>query len=608
MRSRVSRVILVIGGLIAAVGAWSGAAHGQFTAGGTACWVAAVCLAWWSLAPPRLRSGTTWEVSWTLAAGLGASLLLAAALRVWSFDEGPPEMTSDHVEKLLDVLRIESGDRPVYLSGNGGREALHFYFLVVLRRLTGLPAAFRLLKLASVLEGLLSIVAAAFLARELVGRSDPRRADLAAVAAALVLAVSHWHVLLSRLGLRLALTPLFFALVALPLVRAVRTGSPRAFCATGLLLGLSLYGYQANRALPLLVVAAIAAAVPLTPGGDGRRALARGLVMAALLAASAALPLLRFMVDSPGDFWGRAAGRITGQDGGAVAVSGYATAIRDHAPILLRNLGRTFGMPFYRTDQSWFTGVPSGAPGLDPLCAALLAIGLWGQLRSGLGARDPAAWMPVLGLVIGLLPSALAISRPAEVPHASRSGGALPFAAVLAGDGAVLLCGIAVGERARGPRRWAAAATAFGLLAAAATWNARVYWTGAMGAYRLSAQPHRRAAEAVLGIDRRSGGQGNVFILPWPHWLDHRAVLLEAGRVEFDVVPDAASDAAFDELIARRLGRSAYDPRRPSLFLLHPEDAAGFAWLRTRYPDGTFEELSPGSTKPLGLFLAPGTR
>ena len=406
------------------------------------------------------------------------------------------------------------------------------------------------------------------------------------------------------------MTPLFFALVALPLARAVRTGSARAFGCVGLVLGLSLYGYQADRILPVLVVSAVLLALPFPSGPDRKRALATGLALATILAAVVALPLLRYAVDSPASFWGRAAGRITGRDGSAEALSGYGEAIRANGPTLLVNLGRTLAMPFYRTDRSWFSGVPSGAPGLDPFASLLVAVGLWVQVRRGLGTRDPATWLPVLGLVVGLFPSALAVSRPDEVPHASRSGGALPFAAALAGSGAAALLGAAAGEKLRSRRAWigaAGVAVPMVLGTVATAWNARVYWIGAMGAYRASSQPHRRAGEVVREFDLQTGARGNVFVLPWPNWLDHRAVLLESGRVDFDVVPGSASDEALADLISRKRGASRFVPDLPALFLVHPSDGAGLDWLRRRYPEGAFEDLSRQTAKPLGLFRVPGS-
>lgn len=553
-----------------------------------------------------------------LAAAAAGVLGLAAAFRLAGIHGAPPEMTSDHVEKLLDVLRIEAGARPLFLPGNGGREPLHFYLLVLLRSVTGWPPGFALLKAASVLEGLVSVVLSALLARELARGADPKRAGAtaAALAAGVVVAVGHWPVLLSRLGLRLELTPLFAAAAAIPLVRGLRTGSRPAFAAAGLLVGAALYGYQASRALPLLLVLAVLSSLPILRSGEERRVRLAGLLLALLLATAVALPLAGWAAAHPAEFWGRASGRILGVDGAggpagaAPAFPAYARALAARAPVLLSNVGRTLGMLHVATDRSWFTGIPSGAPALDPLTGLLLLGGLAAFLRPALARGDPAAFVPLLGLVVGLLPSALAVSRPAEVPHAARSSGAIPFAAAAAGYGAAAALSL-VGreaERRRLPAAVLVSVVGGAGLAFSAAWNADAYFRGAMTAYRGASQPHRAAGREVAAFLGSGGAPGSAFVLPWPHWVDHRAVLLEAGRSSFDVVLAAPGDAALAELAARRRAAGEpFDPSRPSLFLLHPDDAVGRVWLAARFPGGRFEDLSSKVGKPLAVFRVPAT-
>lgn len=459
-------------------------------------------------------------------------------------------MTSDHVEKLLDVLRIEEGAWPVFCYSNGGRESLHFYSLVLLRALSGLPLSFPLLKLGSVLEGLLSVLATAFLARELVRgvAKDASTADTAAVAAAILLAIGHWHVLLSRLGLRLVLAPLFFAVVSIPLARGVRTGSRRAFASCGLLLGLSLYGYQANRILPFLVVTAILAALAVRRESPRAKELLSGLVATTALSVVVAVSLLRYAADSPAFFWERMTGRILGAGPGAGSWSDQLSALTSKSGVLLDNLARTLAMLHHQTDTSWFCGIPTGVPALDPLT--------------------------------GLLRYAVA-----------------------------LLLSIGLRGPGNGRRRFASILVLLLALSGASAWNADVYFRRAMGAYRASAQPHRTAGAAVREFVRRTGARENVFILPFPNWLDHRAVVLEAEWSDLDLVPARADDQAFADLVARKATtENPFTPRLSSLFLVHPSDGEGVIWLRRRFPEGRFEDLSVRTGEPLGVFETPPSR
>ena len=57
--------------------------------------------------------------------------------------------------------------------------------------------------------------------------------------------------MLSRLGLRIVLTPLTTALVIGFLARAMRQNRMRDYMALGFVLGAGIYFYQANRMLPL---------------------------------------------------------------------------------------------------------------------------------------------------------------------------------------------------------------------------------------------------------------------------------------------------------------------------------------------------------------------
>ncbi len=598
--------LLVVAALFSGL-AWRLAAGGTFTLAGVTAWALSVLVLHSAVVAGAPREPGA-PSSRLLLAGLALAVLLAALFRFGPGDAAPPEMTSDHVEKLLDVLRIEEGARPVFCYSNGGRESLHFYFLVLLRAFSGLPLSFPLLKLGSVLEGLLSVLATACLARELVRgvAKDAWIADAAAVAAASLLAIGHWHVLLSRLGLRLVLAPLFFAVVSIPLARGVRTGSRRAFASCGLLLGLSLYGYQANRVLPLLVVTAILAALAVRRESPRAKELLSGLVTTTALSAAVAVPLLRYAADSPAFFWERMTGRILGDGPGAGSWSGQLSALTSKSGVLLDNLGRTLAMLHHRTDASWFCGVPTGAPALDPLTGLLLVAGLAAFLVTGWRRSDPAFLLPLLGLGIGLFPSVLAISHPGEVPHAARSGGALPFAAALAGYAVALLLSTGLRGPGNGRRRIASILVLLLAFSGAAAWNADVYFRRAMEAYRAAAQPHRAAGAAVREFVRRTGARGNVFILPFPNWLDHRAVVLEAEGTDFDIVPERADDQAFADLAARKATtKNPFAPRLDSLFLVHPSDREGATWLRRRFREGRFEDLSLRTGRPLCVFETP---
>ena len=171
----------------------------------------------------------------------------------------PPEMTSDHIEKLLDGLRVYQGDRSVFFPNNGGREGFQMYLVALIGGRVGFE--FDALKLATVIEGVITLPVLWWMARQVIGTetdAERRLGNWIGLTLAGFVAVSAWHLMLSRLGLRIVLTPLTTALVIGFLARAMRYNLMRDFLALGVVLGAGMYFYQANRMLPLLAVVGIA--------------------------------------------------------------------------------------------------------------------------------------------------------------------------------------------------------------------------------------------------------------------------------------------------------------------------------------------------------------
>ncbi|GAF78239.1 unnamed protein product, partial [marine sediment metagenome] len=94
-------------------------------------------VSWWRrfkgwLADPNLRlSFSGWEL--LVLAGFGLSIFF----RFYLLDTVPPEMVSDHAEKLLDVVDVLNGKYSIFFSRNTGREALQFYMAAATYKLLG---------------------------------------------------------------------------------------------------------------------------------------------------------------------------------------------------------------------------------------------------------------------------------------------------------------------------------------------------------------------------------------------------------------------------------------------------------------------------------------
>ena len=194
-----------------------------------------------------------WQITIKDSAILGlAVLLLIVFFRFFRLGQVPPEMNSDHAEKFLDVLRVLSGQTMVFFSNNGGREALQFYLVAGLHRLAGLPLDFTILKLVTTTVGFLALPFIYLTGKEL---GNKRVGFLAALFAG----IAYWPNVVSRVGLRLPFYMLFTAAVVLfHLLRIAHEAAINAISSpAGIILGIGMYGYSADRILPLLVVVAI---------------------------------------------------------------------------------------------------------------------------------------------------------------------------------------------------------------------------------------------------------------------------------------------------------------------------------------------------------------
>ncbi|HHN94065.1 MAG TPA: phospholipid carrier-dependent glycosyltransferase, partial [Anaerolineae bacterium] len=335
-----------------------------------------------------------------------AVLLLAAALRLAEFGRLPPGLYHDEAYHGLDAATVLAGDRPLYFPANNGREPLFIYLVAGAVGVLGRsPFA---LRLPALFAGLLTVAATGALGNALFSRR-------VGVLAAAVLAVTLWHVHLSRIGFRAVLLPLF---TALTLWQGARAGLPhRRRAITGALLaglfyGLTFYTYTAARFTPvaLAVYAALLA----------RRRRSLTVRAAPLLAAVAAalltlLPLAVYTVLHPQEVLGRP---------GQVFVWNAAISHGDPWGLLAHNLLATLGMFFWRGDRIWRHNVP-WRPVFDPLLGLMFLLGLLVALRRA--RRSPAALLLIVWTAVMSLPTVLA----EDAPHFLRAVGLLPLIALL---------------------------------------------------------------------------------------------------------------------------------------------------------------------------------
>ena len=176
---------------------------------------------------------------WLELGGVALLMLLAIFLRIYRLNSMPPGIFVDETNAALDALRIMEG-RPDSPFGTGWFETptLYAFYLVALFKFLG--TTFIALKAASLIPAILTVAAMYPLARLLFGIPT-------AFAATFILAVSRWHLTMSRWGWN-EVAPLLFMILALYfLLRAVRDERASDYALGGLFLGLSHYTYLALR-------------------------------------------------------------------------------------------------------------------------------------------------------------------------------------------------------------------------------------------------------------------------------------------------------------------------------------------------------------------------
>ena len=349
-------------------------------------------------------------------------LLVAAFLRLFNLDTIPRGLLYDEVFNGLDVLKILDGERPIFLTGNFGREALFVYLQAISVALLGQTSL--ALRVVPAIIGILTVVAAYLLARRMFSAR-------VALLTSGWLTVSIWHVIFSRTGLRSVSLPLFLAVGfyclwrGLEGVRVQTTESPGStatesdprpsiwFALGGIAIGLSLYTYSTARFAPFVIVA-LAFYLALVHRQLLLKALP-GLVLALALATLVFLPEGLFFLRHPESFLERAR-----------EVSALNPELHQGNPgqALLDSALRTLGSFAIRGDRAVDRNIP-GRPIFDPLSALLMLLGIALAVRR---FRQPAYGLIAIWLVVMFVPSLLAIKG---TPNYLRVTGLIPALFIL---------------------------------------------------------------------------------------------------------------------------------------------------------------------------------
>jgi hypothetical protein len=250
----------------------------------------------------------------------------------------------------------------------------------------------------------------------------------------------------------------------------------------------------------------------------------------------------------------------------------------------------------WKGDVAWINNSPN-EPAMDVLTGGLLIVGVAAWIARMLRRRDAMDWLILPMIFIMMLPSALSIAYPIENPSATRMSGTLP--------GVYLLAALPLALIVRGLNRLAGriglllgVVTVGALVGFAYTTNAATYFEDYRVMYVISSLPYSEGGRVLREFVDEGNPYGNTFIIAYPHWWDHRAVGIEAGRINYPNTIRRLEDAP--GFVAGALTRpDAYrlDPNRDLLFFYATQDTAAEAWLMQAFPNGNaqlYETYQPG--------------
>ena len=508
--------------------------------------------------------------TWTFL--LIAATALVFFFRFYQTTAVPPEPFSDHAEKILDVYDVSQGETHIFFIRNTGREAIQMYWTLLVANVFGTGLSYLSLKLGTAILGFLTLPFIYLLGKEIGGR----RVGLIAF---VMTGIGYWPNVISRVGLRFPLYPLFAAPALFFLIRGLRTRNRNDFILSGLFLGLGLHGYSPMRIVPIVVVVAFLLYWLHAQSKGVRDVVPAWLVILGTASLFVFLPLLRYWYDEPSMFGFRAMSRMSAVE---QALPGPAYEI------FFSNVWKALKMFNFDDGEIWVNSLPH-RPALDVITAALFALGVVLVLVRYLRNRHWLDLFLLVSIPILQLPSTLSLAFPGENPALNRSGGAYIPAFII---GALAFDGLLT-SFGRGTMRsvlmWSMSGV---LLFVSASQNFDLVFNQYYTNFRQGSWNTSDMGQVIKDFERDYGRTDTVWIVPFPYWVDTRLPAVWAG------IPNRDMAMWWDNLA------TTLELPGPKLFIVkaNVDDPSGndtetLTVLRALYPNGQqtlFDSDVPG--------------
>jgi len=294
---------------------------------------------------------------------LGFIVVVGFLLRSYNLKSLPPTLHGDEAETGLQAIEIMEGRVDnLFTTGWYNLPLLGFATHALSMRAFGINIFG--LRMASVIFGTLSLLPFYFLVRLLFRKQT-------AVISTTLLAISHWYIHFSRLGINYIQTPFFELLAFYFLLRALRFRKESDFVWSGLAVGFGFYTYYASRLVLLLILVFLAYRALGEKGF--LRSNYRGMVLMAAAVVFAFAPMGLYFFDHGRQFVSRS-GDVFIFAPSNLEHSFRAYDTRDPLRLLCIQTVRTLSVFNYRGDTSGQYGFRE--PILDFYTSAFFVLGL----------------------------------------------------------------------------------------------------------------------------------------------------------------------------------------------------------------------------------------
>ncbi len=494
-----------------------------------------------------------------------ASTILVSYFRFYRLNEVLGEMFSDHAEKLLDVYDVLSGKFPVFFVRNTGREFFQFYWTALIAIVLKTGVSFISLKIGTALAGFLTLPYIYLLGKEL-------RNKWVGIIAFLFAGIAYWPNVISRVGLRFPLYPLFVAPTLFYLIRGLRQKRRNDFIYSGIALGLGLHGYSSTRFLPFVVVVALILFLIHRQSRGIRNQVINIFIPLVIASFIIFLPLFKFSLVNPDAVSYRMMTRLTSSE----------QEITDSpVKIFFNNFWNAETMFFYSNGGTWVHSIPY-RPALDIISAGLFFIGNLIVIIQYGKYRNWEDLFLIVAVPLLMMPSILSIAFPDENPSLNRTGGAIipVFIMVAIGLETVMRSLWRVANK----RIYQFLIISIGglLFIFSSTINFDLVFNQFDKQFMAGAWNTSQMGAVIKGFAESTGDADHAYVVPSAYWVDTRLVGINAGypTKDYALWPDQ-----FDQLLVDDAEK---------LVILKPENQEALNLLEDMFPNGILYNYDSG--------------